>query len=278
MRLRLLQSAPVLGEVEADLTQMWEAVDRAKGRDLVVTPELASHGYDIGSIPEVPPLSSNDSRLRSPSSQSPAVLLGFVEQALHGKHNSALLVGEAEPVVQRKLTLPTYREWEEAKHFIPGGRLRLGSVSGARVATLICNDIWQPQLAWLAAQQGAEVLLAPANSAVSEVGIPTAEAWEHQLRGIAVALQCYIVFVNRSGEESGRRYWGCSAVYDYQGEVIARGGAGVEEVDADLDLESLRRARRQTPLLKESRADVVLRETRRILEREMESGRASEDV
>ncbi len=270
MKLRVLQTAPILGEVDTNLSDIEAAVSEATDTDLIVTPELATHGYDLGRVPDVLPLSLTDPRLQKIGEHGRAVLVGFVEHALHGQHNSAVLLGNGAPVVQRKLTLPTYRGWEERKHFIPGGRVRTSTVAGSAVATLICNDIWQPQLAWIAAQQGAEVLLAPANSIVSEVGLPTDEAWEVQLRGLAVSLQCYIVFVNRSGEEPCGRFWGGSTVYAPSGEVIARAGAGEQVLDVELDLDALRKVRRTTPLLKESRVDVVLREAQRLFDREAE--------
>ncbi len=270
MKLCVLQTAPLLGEVDANLAELDAAVAESNDRDLIVTPELASHGYDLGSAPGALPLEIDDARLRSIGAHGTPVLVGLAERALHGQYNSAALLGNGAPVVQRKLTLPTYRRWEERKHFIPGGRIRTTQVAGATVATLICNDIWQPQFAWIAAQQGAEVLLAPANSVVSEVGLPTDQAWEMQLRGLAVALQCYIVFVNRVGEESCGRFWGGSTVYDPEGQIVARAGEEKDAIDVELDLAALREARRVSPLLKESRADVVLRETRRILDREAE--------
>lgn len=268
MKLRVLQTAPILGEVDTNLATIDAGVAESKHVDLVVTPELATHGYDLGRVPDVQPLALDDARLRAIGDHGPAVLVGLAEQALHGKHNSAVLLGVGEPVVQRKLALPTYRIWEERKHFIPGGRVRTSRVAGVAVATLICNDIWQPQLAWIAARQGAEVLLAPTNSVISEVGLPTDEAWELMLRGLAVSLQCYIVFVNRVGEEPCGRFRGGSTVYGPAGQVIARAGDGEAVIDAELDIHALREVRRTYPLLKESRADLVLRETRMLLDQE----------
>ncbi|QIK63300.1 amidohydrolase [Leucobacter viscericola] len=301
LRVRVLQTAPMLGDVDGNLARLDAAVAAAADRDLVLTPELATHGYDLGRVPEVLPLSLSDPRLVRLGQHGPAVVVGTAVRALHGQYNAAVLVGggagsrgaaagsqgtgsrgaasgaPADPVSQHKITLPTYGRWEERKHFVPGGRVRVTDVSlggggggSVRVATLICNDAWQPQLAWIAAQQGAEVLLAPSNSVISEVGMPTSEAWDTQLRGLAVSLQCYIVFSNRVGEEPCGRFWGGSAAYGPSGEVLARADDSEGVLDVDLDLAHLRELRRRWPFLRESRADVVLRETQRLLDREAE--------
>ena len=55
----------------------------------------------------------------------------------------------------------------------------------ARAAVLICNDAWQgPVLPWLAAQDGAELLLIPANSApdLSPEALDTIGYWQDLLR------------------------------------------------------------------------------------------------
>lgn len=270
MKIKILQTSPVLGAVEKNLAVINDLVASHNDADLLITPELATHGYDLSQVPETLPLTTEDPMLERIGNHGPAVLVGFVESALLGQHNSAALLGAGSPVVQRKLTLPTYQAWEEGKHFIPGGRIHPMQVAGTRMATLICNDIWQPQLAWIAAQQGAEVLIAPANSVESNIGLATDLAWEMQLKGLAVSLQCYIIFVNRSGQEPCGRFWGGSSVYSPTGAVVARAGEEEQVLEADLDIKSLRKLRRTSPLLKESRADVVLRETQRLLDREAE--------
>jgi predicted amidohydrolase len=259
LKVRLLQTDPVLGDVEGNLQRLDALVQNAGDRDLVVTPELATHGYHLGDIPDVAPLSPDDPRLLDLGRHGPAVVVGFAEAFRHLTYNSAALLVDGEARIQRKLFLPTYRGWEERKHFRPGGALHTYDVASTRVATLICNDAWQPPIPWLAAQAGAEVLVVPVNSAVSNVGLPTSRAWEILLLHAAVVLQTYVVFVNRCGDESGRRFWGGSRVIHPSGEVLGQLGEEPGELDCELDLAELRSLRRQWPLLQESRADLIAR-------------------
>ncbi|MDT7632398.1 MAG: hypothetical protein QOI50_4328 [Pseudonocardiales bacterium] len=68
-----------------------------------------------------------------------------------------------------------------------------------RVATLICNDAWQPVLPWLAAQDGAELLLVPINcaSGFGPDSLNTIDYWGELLRFTARLQQCWVVFCNR---------------------------------------------------------------------------------
>src|SRR5438270_927101 len=104
-----------------------------------------------------------------------------------------------------------------------------------RVAVLICNDAWQPFLPTFAAQGGAELLLVPA---ASSTAVPEAEPyWRELTRFYARMLECYVVFVNRVGEEAGFTFWGGSHVVDPLGAVVTEAPRLEESLlFADIDL------------------------------------------
>lgn len=264
LRVRLLQTDPKLGDVDGNLDHLDSLVRSAAGCDLVVAPELATHGYHLSEVPDAMPLPPDDDRLLALGKHGPAVVAGFAEAFRHHTFNSAALLTDGDVRIQRKMYLPTYRGWEERKHFRPGGQLNCQDALGTRLAMLICNDAWQPAIPWLAAHSGAEVLVIPTNSAQAEVGVSTQRAWEVLLLHAAVVLQSFVVFVNRSGEENQRDFWGGSRVIDPSGEVIGQLGSEPGQLDCVLDLDELRQLRRRWPLLQESRADVVARESARL--------------
>jgi predicted amidohydrolase len=266
LNVRLLQTAPRLGDVHGNLDHLDRLVAAHPEADLVVAPELALHGYHLDLLDDVDPLSLGDSRLKDLGGHGPTVVAGFVEQALHRTHNSAAVASPGGVAVQRKLFLPTYRQWEERKHFAPGGSIARHEVASVRFAVLICNDLWQPVLPWLAAHGGAEVLVVPSNSVVSEVGRPTREVWSTILAHAAMTLQCYVVFVNRVGTEGGSRFWGGSRVVGPTGETLAELGEDPGELEVELDLAGLRRLRRHWPLLQETRPELVATEALRLVD------------
>ena len=269
LRVRLLQTDPVLGDVDGNLARLDALVQAGTDCDLVVAPELATHGYHLSEVPDIDPIQPDDERLLRLGRHGPAVVAGFAEAFRHHTFNSAALLTGGEPRIQRKMYLPTYRGWEERKHFRPGGRLLCHDLAETRLAVLICNDAWQPAVPWLAAHSGAEVLVVTVNSATSAVGISTERAWEIILLHAAVVLQSYVVFVNRSGRENERDFWGGSRVIDPSGEVLGQLGSEPGELTCDLDLGELRRLRRQWPLLQESRAEIIAREAAQLAAEEL---------
>src|SRR5207248_2712909 len=125
-----------------------------------------------------------------------ATLVGFHERANGAAHNSAgYFEGDALVHLHRKLYLCDYPPFDEDARFVPGETMRAFDTALGRMATLICNDAWQPFLPPLAVHDGARVLLVPAASPTLTPGIEG--FWRELTRFYARMLECYVVFVNR---------------------------------------------------------------------------------
>lgn len=275
MRITLAQVDVQLGDIDANVEHAARVIAEAvaQGTDLIVFPELHLTGYSIGEVDTDLSISPDDDRLikLSRAAGRAAVLLGFVETG-HGVHtyNSAGYYLDGELVhLHRKLYLPTYRTYEERKHFTPGPSLRAFQTEHGRMATLICNDAWQPPLAFIATQDGARVLLVPTASAQSNFPrrYDSAGYWHGITRFYGRMFQLYVVFVNRVGTEGGLRFWGGSHIIDPWGDVVAEAPLVAEHVStAEVDLVEVRRRRREIPLVKEARLGLIQREVARLVD------------
>lgn len=276
MRITLAQVPSTLGDVEANLARAAEIVGEAgqDGSDLVVFPELFLSGYALSQVDEDVSMPADDPRLAALSSLVPQtdVLVGLYEDG-HGVHNynSAAYLASGELVhSHRKLYLPTYDVFEERKHFSPGQSMRAFDTRHGRMATLICNDAWQPHLAFLAVQGGARVLLVPTNSSQSR--FPERYDSMTYWRAITVfygrMYQCYVVFVNRvGGEGENLRFWGGSHIVDPWGKIVCELPEDEEAVvTTDISLASVRKRRREVPLVREARLGLLAREATRLAE------------
>lgn len=268
LRVALLQTRPVLGDVEANLAELHLLLGQFAGSDLVVAPELALNGYYLSGLEDVDALTADDPRLAALGRHGPAVVAGFVERSRHDQYNSAAVIDGEQVQVQRKLFLPTYRGWEERKHFRPGTRLRRFHIRGTQVGVLLCNDLWQPPVPWLAVHGGAEVLVVIANSVRSSAAVPVQRAWEILACHTAVTLQSYVVLVNRVGTENDSEFWGSSRVVGPDGEDLLRLGHEPATGEVTLDLNKLRALRRRWPLLREARLELVAREVQALMAEE----------
>jgi predicted amidohydrolase len=274
MRITVAQVDCRLGDIAENLRRAEQVLADAGGADLIVFPELSVSGYSVGEIERDLAMQADDPRLLRLAGLAGAagLVLGFVEGS-PGRmrvYNSAAYYEQGRVVhVHRKLYLPTYSIFEERKVFSPGQTMRAFPASGAeRMAILTCNDAWQPQLPFVATQDGARILLVPTASAQSlfPEHYDSRSYWRGISRFYGRMFQTFVVFANRVGTEGKLRFWGGSHVVDPWGDVIAE--APVQEeylLTVDVDLDEVQRRRMQVPLVKEARLGLLEREIQRLI-------------
>ena len=86
----------------------------------------------------------------------------------------------------------------------------------------------------------------------------------------------YNIYVNRAGTEDGAYFPGGSMVVGPSGEIVSQSTSSEDGlIIAELDSEEIRRARLQTPLLRDERLDLTLRELTRIINQRSSSDKNS---
>ncbi len=265
MRLALAQIDSRPGDVRANVRRARESLRaaRAAGADLVVFPELQLSGYSAARPAECACSTAELAGLAGEAGEG-AVVLGFPERDGDRAYNSAAYFEGGSLVhVHRKLYLVGYEPFDEDARFTPGEALRAFDTSLGRVAILICNDAWQPFLPFLAAEDGARLLVIPSSSPTA---VPEAERyWRELTRFQARMLQCFVAFANRVGREGELTFWGGSHVVDPWGDVVAE--AARLEPDlllVDLDLGRVDERRAQLRIVGDPRLDLLRAELGRL--------------
>jgi predicted amidohydrolase len=250
-----------LAQIDANEASVIQALAdaRAGDADLVVFPELCLKDRSR-TAEEIAALAAN----------GPASVIGFDG---HGYNSAAYVDHGAVVHLQRKLYLCDYPPFDEHERFEPGDELRAFDTPSCRAATLICNDMWQPFLPVLAVWDGAQVLLVPSASSTAMPEVD--EYWRELTRFYARMLECYVVYVNRVGEDPGFTFWGGSHVVDPLGEVVAEAPRFSETLlFADLDVSVVEERRRELPLLGRPRVGFLRCELERLGTKPIEIGQA----
>jgi predicted amidohydrolase len=267
MRLALAQLDSRLGDLEANRERAKDALAEARGSgaDLVVFPELQLSGYAVGEVGEGPGTACGADSLASLAAHAGegSVLFGFHEASDGCTYNSAAYYEAGRLVhVHRKLHLPAHVV-DESALFAQGDELRAFDTSFGRSAVLICYDAWHLALPFLAVHDGARILLVPASSSTF---VAEAEAYWHALtRLYGSLLQCFVVFVNRVGDEAGLTFWGGSHVVDPRGDVVAAASRFAEELLlVDIDLAQVDERRLELPLVTDPRIELLRAECERL--------------
>jgi predicted amidohydrolase len=278
--LGLAQIDTKLGDVAHNLGLHLDVARDAVGQgiDLLVFPELSLTGYDLreGAADVAIRATADDPTFARMlvASRSLDIVFSFVERdSRHRLHIAAAYLSAGEIVhLHRKVYLPTYGLFDEARYFGHGQTARAFDTRFGRLGMLICEDLWHPSLAYLLWQDGADVLLLMSASVEHGLGdrpeTTTASSVEAIQRAYAILFTTFVVHVNRAGEEPVGRYWGGSTVFGPQGDLLARGPLFEPALaPVAINLDDLREARLRLPLLRDERPDLTLRELQRIVAR-----------
>ena len=281
-RVGIAQINPRLGDLKANLALYEEKIRQGEkaGVDLLLFPELSLTGYFLRDmVPNVAlKLASPEIERLKKLSRKTSFVAGLVEESSDYRFYNAAVYFEAGEIrhVHRKVYLPTYGMFDEQRYFARGDRVRAFDSKFGRAAVLICEDLWHPSTAYLAALDGAAVVLCPSTSPLRGITDQqpqddNARYWELINGAYAETYGLFVIYGNRVGFEDGVGFWGGSEIVDPSGRRIAKAKYYDEDfVVGEVNLEVVRRKRTMAPLLRDEDLDLTINELMRIRERPSE--------
>jgi predicted amidohydrolase len=279
MKAHLIQMAPRLGDLRANLDRHLEALERAREEkaELVVFPELGLTGYTLKDL--VPDVALNPTR--SPlfkelldAGRGMSVVAGFVEEKEDERglfYNSSAFLAEGRIVhVHRKVFLPTFGMFEEAKIFAQGRNVLPFRAPFGKAGMMICRDFLQYGSSYLLFVGGAEVFIvisaAPGRGVSGTVGFETSRMWELMGEAVSHFSTAFVLYCNRVGSEDGVTFAGGSFVFGPEGTLLLRAPDLDEAVlVCDIDLGLVRDARKRWTFKRDERPEVILHSLERIV-------------
>ncbi|KPV42263.1 nitrilase-related carbon-nitrogen hydrolase [Alicyclobacillus ferrooxydans] len=271
------QLRPRLGDVSANLEQHLAWIEQAKTNHaaLIVFPELGLTGYQVQDLTlDVARTTKHpDIQRLVAASQDIDVVFSFVEESeQHLFYITAIYARRGQIAAKhRKVYLPTYGMFDEGRYFACGEEFRTVPTDFGRSGLMICEDAWHVSSPYLLALGGADLICVPASGPARSVAeqdrFGSHVFWRDLLQVYARLFGTYFIFVNRTGFEDGVNFFGGSGVISPEGEWLVEAPELTETLCyAELDLSVIRRARYITPILRDEKKHLVLRELERLLE------------
>jgi len=251
LRLALAQINPVVGDVDGNGQTIIAAIERARdaGADLVAFPELAISGYPPEDLLLKPSfLAANQEALErvAVATAGLTAVVGFPDADGDVYNAAAVLHGGELVDVYRKRYLPTYSVFDEDRTFRAGEGNIVFSLDGTVFGVSICEDIWHPGgPAMEQARGGAQVLI---NISSSPYHAGKGRDRERMLATRATDNVSVVAFCNLVGGQDELVFDGRSAIFDANGELIARAAQFEEDLlIADVDVGRVFRRRLHDP-------------------------------
>jgi len=289
LSIAIAQLRPKKGDYAANVARLGELfaqIDTLETQpDVLVLPETALTGYFLeGAVREVARSAGEvfaDMQAAYLAARGPAaplldIVAGFYERHRDRYYNSAIYatlgtgdwglgIGVSSPTpnshlptpgirhVHRKVFLPTYGVFDEARFVEAGHQIAAFDTRYGRAAILICEDAWHSVSGTLAALDGAQLVFVVSASPARGIGGPrpnNTEHWEDLLHRIADEHGIYGVLAQLVGFEGGKGFPGGSFVIGPRGNIRVTGPLWDEAlIQATIDLAELPLARADQPLL-----------------------------
>lgn len=236
-------------------THVLSMMDKCKGDDLIVLPELWNVGFfnydNYKNYAES--IDGETASIISNKAKELEVYVysgSFVEKQGDNYYNTSILFDrEGKNIAEyRKIHLFSYK-CREPEILTPGTDIIVVDTEFGRIGLATCYDLRFPELfRKMAVEMGAEYFLV-----TSGWPYPRIEAWNVLNQARALENTCYLISCNAAGICKGIRLAGHSQIVDPWGNVLA--GTGYEEaiVKAEISREELLRIRKEFPVLKDIR-------------------------
>jgi NAD+ synthase (glutamine-hydrolysing) len=290
LNIAIAQLRPKKGDYDANIARLGEVFAQLgtleSQPDVLVLPETALTSYFLeGGVREVArsagevfaDMQAAYLAARGPDAPLLDIVAGFYERYRDRYYNSAIyatlgknqeprtenrstssgsqfsVLGSGIRHVHRKVFLPTYGVFDEARFVDAGHQIAAFDTRYGRAAILICEDAWHSISGTLAALDGAQVVFVVSASPARGIGGPrpnNAEHWEDLLHRIADEHGIYGVLAQLVGFEGGKGFPGGSFVIGPRGNIRVTGPLWDEAlIQVTIDLAELPLARADQPLL-----------------------------
>lgn len=240
MKVTIIQNDIIWGKPAENVARVTRLMDGQQGADLYVLPEMWATGFAT-------------TPMECAERESESVALAWMCRTARERRcaiSGSLAVQLADGTYRNRhyFAMPDGLQWydkhhlftygHEDRYYTAGSAHQVVTYQGVRLLLLTCYDLRFPLWARYGVAGEYDVIVAVANWPESRQ-----QAWRILTRARAIENQCYLVGVNRVGDDSFCHYIGESVVCDAKGDVLTECQHTETAVTVMLDLEAQNRQR-----------------------------------
>jgi len=241
--LALIQTDLVWQDPLANRAAFEPLLQQARGADLVLLPEMFTTGFSMQSAELAEPEGGPTTQwLLEQARLIDAVMAGsLIIQATDGSYRNRFLWARPDGTLAYYDKRHLFRMAGEHKHFAAGAEQLVLELKGWRVRPMVCYDSRFP--VWSRDAGSTDLLLYTANWPAAR-----RQHWNRLLPARAIENLCYVVAVNRIGEDGkGHAYSGDTQALDFNGELLLSAGAASGVFNVTLNAAQLDAYRERFP-------------------------------
>ncbi len=252
----LVQTDIIWEQRNANLQQLEQKINAiAEPSELIIMPEMFTTGFSMQPEGKAETMEGDAIKwMQKISAQRKAIVTGSLMMSDEGKHFNRLIWMQPNGVYGMYDKRHLFSYAGEQTHFTAGHKRFIGQMKGWKICTQICYDLRFPVWNRMQSPNEYDILLIVANWPATRI-----TAWDALLRARAIENQCYVIAVNRVGQdENGLEYPGHSTTISPTGEVMYIGKNAEEVKTMTLQKDLIQQTREKFPFANDKDSFTIL--------------------
>ncbi|MBL1215019.1 MAG: hydrolase [Ignavibacteriae bacterium] len=247
MKIGLFQYSPEWENPEANIAKINDILDNEiSDEEMIVFPEMTLTGFTMNSEKFAEELDGKSTRFFMDLARQTKkhIFAGIIERDNFDIYNTLVHFNNQGLITARYRKIHPFSFADEHKYYSAGRDIFITKIEKCAIGLSVCYDLRFPELYRLYAKEKVDLIIDIANWPLKRV-----EHWKYLLKARAIENQCFVVGVNRVGEDPFNEYNGCSAVFSPMGDEIIMVADKAGLIKTELNLADVEAVRTRLPFL-----------------------------
>lgn len=248
MKVALVQYNPIWEDRIANKEKIRSLLENTEQTDLFVFPEMTLTGFTMKSKDFAEGLDGDTFKYFSElaKEKKSAIFYGVIEKGRHKNFNTLIHINNQGRVINMYRKVHPFSFSSENIFYGRGKSPAITKIKGLKIGLSICYDLRFPELFRYYAKERVDLIVNIANWPDSRV-----EHWRTLLKARAIENQCYLIGVNRVGDDPKLHYNGFSSCFDPMGKEIISIENDEKTKIIDIDKTYVKEIRNKLPFLED---------------------------
>jgi omega-amidase len=250
MKVGLIQYNPVWENKTANSEKISKLLKGPVQADLLIFPEMALTGFTMQSQDFAEDFQGQSFQYFSSLAKEKkcAIIFGVIEKGKQKNFNTLVHLNSQGKIVATYRKMHPYSYCGEDIYYGKGEEQVITNIKGYKIGLSICFDLRFPELYRYYGKEKVHLIIDIANWPDTRI-----EHWRTLLKARAIENQCYVIGVNRVGDDPKLHYNGYSSVFDPMGKPLAEVEDEEKLISVDIDKNYVKEIRGSLPFLKDMR-------------------------
>jgi predicted amidohydrolase len=250
LKIGLVQYSPVWEDKNLSIEKIKKLVESSSDINLLIFPEMTLTGFTMKSKDFAEDI-EGESYLFFKSiarKKKCAILYGVIEKGNKKNFNTLVHINNQGKIISSYRKIHPFSYSKEDIFYGKGKSPTITKVKSIKIGLSICYDLRFPELYRFYAKEKVDMIVDIANWPDTRI-----EHWRALLKARAIENQCYVVGVNRIGDDPKLHYDGFSSVFDPMGKEIAAVENEEKVITVEIDKSVVDEVRKKLPFLNDLR-------------------------